>query len=116
MSDSDSYSADPARIHGGVRQIEQIRGLIQGMMRNFSNEINLTKGWPGTNDSFAENIIPQELKERVGTTNTVQALSEAILSVADGTTGNLKNILGTQDGNLDAILNSSGGGGRSGRH
>ncbi|GAA3875047.1 hypothetical protein ACWDR2_27670 [Streptomyces sp. NPDC003631] len=117
MADENSYFADPARIQGGVRQIDQISSIAREMMRDFVNEVNLTRDWPGTSDSFAKEVVPQEHKERESTSDTGQALADAVVSVADGTTANLKNILTTQGGNLDAIHESSGRGNTTGgRH
>ncbi|MFE9130881.1 hypothetical protein ACFYOF_36610 [Streptomyces sp. NPDC007148] len=117
MADENSYFADPARIQGGVRQIDQISSIAREMMRDFVNELNLTRDWPGTSDSFAKEVVPQEHKERESTSDTGQALADAVVSVADGTTANLKNILTTQGGNLDAIHESSGRGNTTGgRH
>ncbi|MCX4402983.1 hypothetical protein OG585_03820 [Streptomyces sp. NBC_01340] len=116
MAEGNSYFADPARIQGGVRQIDQISTIAQEMIRDFVNEVNLTRDWPGTSDSFAREVVPQEKKERDGSADTGQALRDAIVSVANGTTENLKNILTTQGGNLDAIHESSGGGHTGGRH
>ncbi|MEU8588766.1 hypothetical protein AB0C59_17465 [Streptomyces sp. NPDC048664] len=118
MADNDnSYYADPGRIQGGVRQIDQISSIARDMMRDFVNEVNLTRDWTGTSDSFAKEVAPQEKKEREGASDTGQALADAVLSVADGTTANLKNILTTQSGNLDAIHESGGSrGDTSGRH
>lgn len=115
MADPNAYFAEPARIAAGVRQIDRISGLAQDMIRDFLNEVNATRDWPGVNDSFAEQVIPQEKQERELSGDTGQALSTAVAEVAGGTVKNLSNILGTQNGVLDAIHSQSGGG-SAGRH
>ncbi|MFC4034387.1 hypothetical protein ACFO3J_23330 [Streptomyces polygonati] len=115
MTDSDAYFAEPARIAAGVRQIDQISTLAQEMVRDFAAEVNLTRDWPGTDDSFAQQTIPQEKKERQLSGETGQALSDAVSEVAAGTVKNLDNILGTQNNVLDAIHSQSSNG-SSGRH
>jgi hypothetical protein len=114
MSDTNAYYAEPARIHAGVRQIDQISTLAQDMLRDFVSAVNLTSDWPGTNDSYAKEAIPQEKKEREAALGTGQALTDSVVGVANGTTTNLSSILSTQSGVLDAIHNSAPG--SSGKH
>lgn len=116
MGDSNAYYADPARIQGGVRQMNQISALVEGLVGDFVSSANLTRDWCGENDSMAKELIPQEKKERDGSIDTGRALSEAVVGVVNGTNDNVKNILTTQGGNLDAIRQSAGGGGHRPRH
>lgn len=114
MGDSNAYFADPARIQGGMEQMNQISNLVNSLVRSFTSEANATRGWCGQNDSMAAQLIPQERKERSGSIGTGSSLSEAIVGIVNGTGTNLKSILTTQNGNLDAIHQSAGGGGSSG--
>ncbi|GHH80323.1 hypothetical protein GCM10018793_35240 [Streptomyces sulfonofaciens] len=116
MADDNAYFADPARLHSGIRQIESISSLAQAMLKDFVDEVNATKHWPGEDDSFAKQVLPRELKERQGSTDTIQSIADAVVGIADGTTANLRNITETQDGNMDAIRDSGRGAGHHGKH
>lgn len=109
MTDANAYAADPARIQGGVRQVEQISTAAEAMLREFLSHVNLTRGWPGVDDTFAQANLPNEKKERETVTDTAQAMSGAIVAIAHGTNENLKNIMTTQAGNMAAIHQSAGG-------
>ena len=114
MADSNAYFADPGRIQAGVRQVDAISSLAQEMVRDFVSAVNLTRDWPGHDDEFAREVKPQEKSERESVTDTGQAVTDAIVGVANGTHSNLQNILGTQNGVLDAIHESAANG--PGRH
>jgi hypothetical protein len=116
MSDDNAYYADPARLHSGIRQIETISTFATSMMKDFIDNVNETKTWPGESDSFAKEVQPRELKEREGSSDTVKSISDAVVGIADGTNTNLKNIVGTQDGNMDAIRHSAPGANKHGKH
>ncbi|MFG2945825.1 hypothetical protein [Streptomyces adustus] len=112
MADGNAYFADPGRIQAGVRQVDRISSLAQEMVRDFVSAVNLTRDWPGTDDEFARETLPQEKSERTSVTDTGEAIADAVFQVANGTTTNLRNILGTQSGVLDAIHDSANGPGR----
>jgi hypothetical protein len=116
-----NYFADPNRIQSGTREIDQISTFVQNMLEDFTNGAYATAGWTGTSDSLAKQLIPADQKDRQGTTDTARALTQAIVGIARGTETNLKNILATQQGNLDAIHQSAppatgGGEGDAGGH
>ncbi|MER5600175.1 hypothetical protein FNH09_18090 [Streptomyces adustus] len=111
MSEGNAYYAEPDRLAAGVRQIDQISTLAHEMLRDFTMGLNATVGWPGHDDSFAEEVIPQEKRERTMAVDTGTSLVEAVTGVADGTLANLDNIRTTQSGVLDSI-NSA----RRGKH
>lgn len=114
MADGNAYFADPGRIQSGVRQIDEISALAQRMVHEFVADVNRTRDWPGTDDTFAREVQPQEKTERTTVTDTGQSVSDAVVAVADGTHTNLQNIMGTQSGILDAIHDSAVNG--PGRH
>ncbi|MFK0120067.1 hypothetical protein [Streptomyces sp. NPDC090994] len=121
MTDN-AYFANPAALASGTRQIQAISNFAVEMINEFITDVSATADWCGKDDSYAEQMIPQEKKQREGAISTGKALTDAIVGVGDGTLANLKNILGTQGGNLEAIHDSSidtsntggthGGGGR----
>ncbi|MFD5625956.1 MULTISPECIES: hypothetical protein [unclassified Streptomyces] len=111
MSEGNAYYAEPDRLVAGVRQIDQISTLAHEMLRDFTMGLNSTVGWPGHDDSFAKEVIPQEKRERTTAVDTGTSLVEAVTGVADGTLANLDNIRTTQSGVLDSI-NSA----RRGKH
>jgi len=112
MAEGNAYYAEPDRLAAGVRQINAIGTFAHEMLRDFTTTVNDTHGWPGKDDSFAQEVIPQELKERTMAVDTGTSLVEAVVSVADGTMSNLENIRNTQNGVIDSI-NSAGN--RNGR-
>ncbi|MEU6353679.1 hypothetical protein ABZ896_30855 [Streptomyces sp. NPDC047072] len=114
MADGNAYFADPGRIQAGVRQVDAISSLAQEMVRDFTSAVNATRDWPGQDDDFAREVKPQEKSERTSVTDTGQAITDAVVGVADGTHANLRNIVGTQSGVLDAIRDSAANG--PGRH
>ncbi|TXC99889.1 hypothetical protein [Streptomyces sp. ISID311] len=105
---AEEYTAEPAVIQAGVRQIDAISESVGDAVKQFWSDVNTTAGWFGVNDSFAKEIKPQETQEREGSIKTAQSLADAILAVSNGTTANLKNIKNTQEGNLAAIQQSAG--------
>jgi hypothetical protein len=110
MADSgNNYFADPNRIQAGTREIDQISTYVQNLLENFTDGIYATVGWTGTSDSLAKQLIPADQQDRQQTTDTARALSQAVVGIARGTETNLKSILSTQQGNLDAIHDSSPG-------
>ncbi|ELP71348.1 hypothetical protein ACKI1I_08900 [Streptomyces turgidiscabies] len=113
MAEGNAYYAEPDRLAAGVRQINAISSLAHEMLRDFTTTVNDTRGWPGRDDSFAQEVIPAELKERETAVQTGSSLVDAVVSVADGTMSNLSNIRSTQMGVMDSI-NSAGS--RGGRH
>ncbi|MEU4656101.1 hypothetical protein AB0G32_19490 [Streptomyces sp. NPDC023723] len=121
MTDN-AYFANPAALASGTRQIQAISNFAVEMINEFVSDVSATADWCGDDDSYAKQMIPQEKKQREGATSTGKALTEAIVGVGDGTLANLKNIVGTQNGNLEAIndshidtSNTTGGTG-GGRH
>ncbi|WP_299531521.1 hypothetical protein [uncultured Streptomyces sp.] len=117
MPEGNAYYAEPGRLQAGARQIDQISALAQEIVHEFVSAVNLTRDWPGTDDSYAKEVLPQEKKEREAALDTGLALSKAVVGVADGTMSNLSNILSTQSGVLDSIRSSSrGGNGNGGKH
>ncbi|MFB8036587.1 hypothetical protein ACFC5Z_27355 [Streptomyces sp. NPDC056004] len=100
---SDGYYAEPARIQAGLRQMFSISTLIGSMVDDFVMDVRATRDWPGQDDSFAEEVIPQEQKERESSSETAIALSEAVNGVAHGTSVNLASIKSNQNNILDAI-------------
>jgi len=113
---SNAYSASPPALIAGTRQIEQISRLANEMINEFITDVSSTSGWPGYDDSYAEQMRPQEKKQRDGSIDTGSSLSEAIVGVGDGTLANLKSVLGTQNGVLDAIHDSNTGDTGDGSH
>lgn len=119
---SNAYSASPAALIAGTRQIEQISRLANEMINEFITDVSSTSGWPGYDDDFAKQMRPQEKEQRDGSIDTGSSLSEAIVSIGDGTLTNLKSVLGTQNGVLDAIHDSdinsgdTGDGSHGGKH
>ncbi|WP_405951131.1 hypothetical protein OG588_37740 [Streptomyces prunicolor] len=113
---SNAYSASPPALVAGTRQIEQISQLANEMISEFITDVSSTSGWPGHDDDFANQMRPQEKQQREGSVQTGSSLSEAIVSIGDGTLTNLKSVLGTQNGVLDAIHDSSTGDTDSGSH
>ncbi|MCX5238300.1 MULTISPECIES: hypothetical protein [Streptomyces] len=113
---SNAYSASPPALVAGTRQIEQISQLANEMISEFITDVSSTSGWPGYDDDFAKQMRPQEKQQREGSVQTGSSLSEAIVSIGDGTLTNLKSVLGTQNGVLDAIHDSSTGDTDSGSH
>ncbi|WP_327179800.1 hypothetical protein OG599_33915 [Streptomyces sp. NBC_01335] len=116
MPEGNAYFAEPGRLQAGSRQIDQISALAREIVHDFVSSVNLTRDWPGTDDSYAKEVLPQEQKERKAAVETGVALSDAIVGVADGTLANLGNILSTQSGVLDSIHRSSGSGSHGGKH
>ncbi|MEU6537087.1 hypothetical protein [Streptomyces sp. NPDC047000] len=117
MSDADTYTADPARVHASAQQIDRISAASQKLLLNFVSGVAVTRGWEGVDDTFAKSTRPIETRERTTTTETTRALGKAIMAIAKGTTDNAVNILTTQATNLDAIQQSvTADGGTSGRH
>ncbi|MEU6197107.1 hypothetical protein [Streptomyces sp. NPDC047061] len=102
-----AYSASPPALIAGTRQIEQISRLANEMISEFITDVSATSKWPGHDDSYAKQMLPQEKEQREGSVTTGSSLSEAIVSIGDGTLTNLKSVLGTQSGVLDAIHDSS---------
>ena len=119
---SNAYSATPPALVAGTRQIEQISRLANEMINEFITDVSSTSGWPGHDDSYAKQMLPQEKEQREGSIKTGSSLSEAIVSIGDGTLTNLKSVLGTQNGALDAIHDSNintgdtDGGSHGGKH
>nr|WSY50991.1 hypothetical protein OG999_13315 [Streptomyces sp. NBC_00886] len=117
-----AYSASPPALIAGTRQIDQISRLANEMINEFITDVSSTSGWPGHDDSYAKQMLPQEKQQREGSVKTGTSLSEAIVGVGDGTLTNLKSVLGTQSGVIDAIHDSSintgdtGDGSHSGKH
>lgn len=103
---SNAYYANPGVLQAGTRQIEQISRLANEIISEFITDVSATSDWPGQNDSYAKQVLPQEKKQREGAITTGSALSEAIVGVGDGTIANLKSVVGTQNGVLDAIHDS----------
>ena len=87
MSDTNAYYAEPARIQAGVRQIDQISTLAEDMLRDFVSAVNLTSDWPGTNDSYAKQAIPQEKQEREAAVGTMAALPRVMRLVWEASPG-----------------------------
>lgn len=100
---SDGYYAEPARIQAGLRQMFSISTSIGSMVDDFVMDVRATRDWPGQDDSFAKEVIPQEQKERESSSETAIALSEAVNGVAHGTSVNLVSIKSNQNNILDAI-------------
>ncbi|GAA1300598.1 hypothetical protein OHU11_35980 [Streptomyces sp. NBC_00257] len=100
---SDGYFAEPARIQAGLRQMFSISTSIGAMVDDFVVDVRATRDWPGQDDSFAKEVIPQEQKERESSSETAIALSEAVNGVAHGTSVNLKSIKSNQNNILDSI-------------
>ncbi|MFF3786130.1 hypothetical protein [Streptomyces sp. NPDC001933] len=100
---SDGYYAEPARIQAGLRQMFSISTSIGSMVDDFVMDVRATRDWPGQDDSFAKEVIPQEQKERESSSETAIALSEAVNGVAHGTSVNLASIKSNQNNILDAI-------------
>ncbi|MFF3958380.1 hypothetical protein ACFYY1_34980 [Streptomyces sp. NPDC001890] len=100
---SDGYYAEPARIQAGLRQMYSISTSIGSMVDDFVMDVRATRDWPGQDDSFAKEVIPQEQKERESSSETALALSEAVNGVAHGTSVNLASIKSNQNNILDAI-------------
>ncbi|KPI08692.1 hypothetical protein OK074_3479 [Actinobacteria bacterium OK074] len=121
MSENAYYASPPALV-AGTRQIEQISRLATDMINEFITDVSATSDWPGQNDSYAKQMLPQEKQQREGSITTGTSLSEAIVGVGDGTLANLKSVLGTQSGVVDAIHDSSinsgdtGDGSHGGKH
>jgi hypothetical protein len=121
MTDN-AYFANPAALASGTKQIEAISNFAVDAFNEFFRDVAATADWCGKDDSYAKQTIPQEKKQREGAIATGKALTEAIVGVGDGTLANLKNILGTQGGNLEAIHDShidtgnTGGTHGGGRH
>ncbi|MFJ1967630.1 hypothetical protein ACIO93_03075 [Streptomyces sp. NPDC087903] len=113
MSEGNAYYAEPERLASGVRQIDRISALAHEMLRDFTIGLNATVGWTGRDDSFAQEVVPQDKRERKTAVDTGTSLVDAVVSVADGTLANLDNIRNTQSGVIDSI-NSAGR--RGGRH
>jgi hypothetical protein len=119
---SNAYSASPPALVAGTRQIEQISQLVNEMTNEFITDVSSTSGWAGHDDSYAKQMRPQEKQQREGSVQTGLSLSEAIVSIGDGTLTNLKSVLGTQSGALDAIHGSNintgdtDGGSHGGKH
>ncbi|WP_043678274.1 hypothetical protein [Streptomyces xylophagus] len=119
---SNAYSASPAALIAGTRQIEQISRLANEMISEFITDVSSTSGWPGDDDSYAKQMLPQEKEQREGSVKTGSSLSEAIVSIGDGTLTNLKSVLGTQNNVLGAIHDSdintgdTDGGSHGGKH
>ncbi|MFF7467694.1 hypothetical protein [Streptomyces sp. NPDC008092] len=117
-----AYYASPQGLVSGTRQIEQISRLVTDMVNEFITDVSATSGWPGHDDSYAQQTLPQEKQQRLNAIKTGTSLSEAIVGVGDGTLANLKSVLGTQGGVLDAIHDSSintgdtGSGSHGGKH
>ena len=114
MAGRNGYLANPGRLQAWPRQVDAISSLAQEMVRDFVSAVNLTRDWPGHDDEFAREVKPQEKSERESVTDTGQAVTDAIVGVANGTHTNPQNILGTQNGVLDAIRDSAANG--PGRH
>ncbi|MFJ6016966.1 hypothetical protein [Streptomyces sp. NPDC092952] len=100
---SDGYFAEPARIQAGVRHMLSISTSLGAMVDDFVMDVRATRDWPGQDDSFAKEVIPQEQKERESSSETAIALSEAVYGVAHGTQVNLTAIRSNQNNILDAI-------------
>ncbi|MFB7054888.1 hypothetical protein ACFCXT_17435 [Streptomyces vinaceus] len=115
MPEGDVYYAEPGQIQAGVRQIDQISALVRDIARDFLSEVNAVSDWPGRDDEFAREVLPKEKEERETASSTISSIEEAVVEIANGTHDNLRNIIGTQDGALDAIANSRVRDGR-GRH
>jgi hypothetical protein len=117
---SNAYYANPGVLQSGTRQIEQISRLATEIINEFITDVSATSDWPGDNDSYAKQVRPQEKKQREGAVTTGSALTEAIVGVGDGTLANLKSVVGTQNGVLDAIhdsnINTGNTNSHSGKH
>jgi hypothetical protein len=113
---SNAYSASPPALVAGTRQIEQISRLANEMINEFITDVSSTSRWPGDDDDFAKQMRPAEKQQREGSVEAGSSLSEAIVSIGDGTLTNLKSVLGTQNGVLDAIHDSNTGDTNSGSH
>ncbi|MEV6160703.1 hypothetical protein AB0L71_02005 [Streptomyces sp. NPDC052052] len=113
---SDAYFADPARLRAGLRQMFSISSSIEAMVGDFVVDVRATSDWPGQNDSFAKEVIPQEHKERESSSETAIALSDAMRGVAHGTSVNLTSIQTNQNNILDAIQDHRIRSTSSGRH
>lgn len=100
---SDGYFAEPARIQAGLRHMYSISASMGSMVDDFVVDVRATSDWPGQDDSFAKEVIPQELKERQSSSETALALSDAVNGVAHGTAVNLTSIMSNQNNILDAI-------------
>ncbi|MFE3945826.1 hypothetical protein ACFXPV_28805 [Streptomyces sp. NPDC059118] len=100
---SDEYFAEPARIQAGLRQMFTISSSFGSMVDDFVADVRATRDWPGQDDSFALEVIPQEQKERESCTDTSIALSEAVSGISHGTSVNLTSILSNQSNILDSI-------------
>ncbi|MFF2326490.1 MULTISPECIES: hypothetical protein [unclassified Streptomyces] len=112
----DAYFAEPARIQAGLLQMHQISSSVEGMVDDFLSEVKVTMGWPGLDDSFAQEVKPQERKERESSSTAATALSEAVAGVVHGTTVNLREIQTNQNNILDAIQDHRNKTGNGRRH
>jgi hypothetical protein len=54
-----AYSASPPALIAGTRQIEQISRLANEMISEFITDVSSTSHWPGQNDSYAKQMLPQ---------------------------------------------------------
>jgi len=108
------YEADPSRVQAGMREMHEIAGQAQDLLRDFRAGIAATRGWTGEGDSFAKQITPKVTDEDDWSERTMVAFEEAISSAAEATAGNVASIRSHQDGVLDSIRQArqSDGGGR----
>jgi hypothetical protein len=103
----------------GTRQIEQISQMVTEMVQEFVTDVSETADWCGDSDSYAKQMKPKEKEQREGAISTGEALTNALVSAGNGTIANVKSVVGTQNGVLDAIhdshINNNGGGSHSGK-
>ncbi|MFI5998688.1 hypothetical protein ACIBAC_43475 [Streptomyces sp. NPDC051362] len=105
---AEEYVADPGRLRNAIRQIEQVGELIENAVSEFVNAQSATAGWYGKDDRFAQQVGPQAKRESQVTIKTGESVVSAVASVINGTSANIKNIVETQENNLEAITNSAG--------
>ncbi|MFD3941812.1 hypothetical protein [Streptomyces sp. NPDC058579] len=103
-----SFDADADAVMTATSMLRSFTTHIEGMKQRFRNGVNDTITWYGTGeDEFAKKQGPIYLETVDNTFKTLDALTEAFLSLANGTMENANVFLNRQSDVLSSIKQES---------
>ncbi|MGW2463045.1 hypothetical protein ACWEOA_36665 [Streptomyces sp. NPDC004457] len=109
----DVFSANATAIHTWAGIMDEIAEITGHAVADFEAAARRCADWPGVDDSMAEQLRPQDAKERKGTVEAGTALMEAIGGMTRVLNLNGDIIQGAQNDAIEAIDDQAS---RSGRH
>lgn len=96
-----SFTSDPGDITTGSKAIKELGDAAKNLADTFRAAMADTS-WTG-NDSFGRSLRPQFVQNRDSIQTTIDAVSEGISSIGDGTMKNLGTIQNTQESVIQSI-------------